>query len=125
MKQSVQICTHQNNRMIDVNFVTKQKLSSQLGVSVRTIFNYHDCAMLHIDDFEIDYPNDGDVYYTNKGMSLYQCWVIKELMEIGNNYPKKIIPNLIKNGFVKLSKNDFINTVESNSNQCTAIVLAA
>jgi hypothetical protein len=75
--------------------------------------------MLNLPDFETDYPTDGKFYYTNKGMSLYQCWVLKELIEIGAIYPKKVIPNLIKTGFIRLSKSDF------EERPTTAIVLSA
>lgn len=62
-------------------FTSKSKLSQLLQISSRTLYQYHDIAML-LEDFEADYPSitKGSKAITKAELTKYQCWVIFSLI---------------------------------------------
>jgi hypothetical protein len=62
-------------------FTSKSRLAQTLKISSRTLYQYHDIAIL-IDDFEDDYPSitKGSKAITKAELTRYQCWVLFSLM---------------------------------------------
>lgn len=75
--------------------ITKTKLAKHLNLSVRTIYNYHDVAILWINEFESDYPLKGKESLTKVPLTHYQAWVIFKLTEIGKNFPRINLPSIL------------------------------
>lgn len=111
--------------MHELNLVSKTALARNLNISIRTIHNYHDLAIEEILDFERDYPEVRGMPYTRSAMTLYQTWVIVELIKIGSKFPRKILPSIIKN--LKLSKKDYLATLtqETENNDITTVCRVA
>lgn len=62
-------------------FTSKSKLTQVLKISSRTLYQYHEIALL-IEDFEADYPSitKGSKAITKAELTKYQCWVIFSLI---------------------------------------------
>lgn len=65
------------------DFISKSRLCSTLQISTKTMWNYHQLAML-IPDFESDYPcvRSGSMAITSCQLTKYQCWVIVSLLMV-------------------------------------------
>ena len=94
-------------------FTSKSKLGSILDVSSRTVFEYHQLAML-ISDFEGDYPSisRGSKAITSAGLTKYQCWVMFSLMLVCRRLARHDVANVLLNELdkdfsQKFSKNNF------------------
>jgi hypothetical protein len=55
---------------------TKLGLSKVIGCHIRSVHNYHQLAVLYIDDFLSDYPQLHNERLTKSPLTQYQCWVI-------------------------------------------------
>lgn len=68
---------------------SKLELSRILEISTKTLYEYHDIAML-IQDFESDYPSftNNSPAITKVALSQYQCWVIYSLILICRRLPR-------------------------------------
>lgn len=79
-------------------FTSKSKLGSILDVSSRTVFEYHQLAML-ISDFEGDYPSisRGSKAITSAGLTKYQCWVMFSLMLVCRRLARQDVANVLLN----------------------------
>lgn len=71
-------------------YTSKLQLAKILNVSTKTLYQYHDTAML-IEDFEKDYPSFTNDSYaiTKASLTQYQCWVIFSLISICRRLPHK------------------------------------
>lgn len=94
-------------------YTSKSRLGSILEVSSRTIFEYHQMAMV-IADFEGDYPsiNRGSKAITSAGLTKYQCWVMFSLMLVCRRLSRQDVYNVLLNELDpefshKFSKNNF------------------
>ena len=94
-------------------FTSKSKLGSILDVSSRTVFEYHQLAML-IADFEGDYPSisRGSKAITSAALTKYQCWVLFSLMLVCRRLARQDVYNVLLNELDpefshKFSKNNF------------------
>ncbi len=81
---------------------TRQKLAEMLGVTTRSIANYHNLALDCVDDYFEDFPKVLNKRITSFRLSKYQCWVIWKL---------KMTIDVTKNS--NLIKQALINDVES------------
>lgn len=79
-------------------FTSKSRLGNILEVSSRTIFEYHQLAML-IADFEGDYPSisRGSKAITSAGLTKYQCWVMFSLMLVCRRLARQDVHNVLLN----------------------------
>jgi hypothetical protein len=80
------------------DFTSKSKLGSLLEVSSRTIFEYHQLAML-ISDFEGDYPSisKNSKAITSASLTKYQCWVMFSLMLACRRLARQDVANVLLN----------------------------
>jgi hypothetical protein len=115
-------------------FTSKSKLSQLLQISSRTLYQYHDIAML-IDDFEADYPSitKGSKAITKAELTRYQCWVLFSLMLVcrrlsrGDVYKcllKETNPEF-SGKFSKTSYQQLNPDIEDLTNELTTICKAA
>jgi hypothetical protein len=115
-------------------FTSKSKLSQLLDISSRTLYQYHDIAML-IDDFENDYPSitKGSKAITKAELTRYQCWVLFSLMLVcrrlsrGDVYEcllKETNPEF-SGKFSKVSYHELNPNIEDIANDITTICKAA
>lgn len=58
---------------------TRLRLAEILGVTSRSIANYHSLALSCVDDYFDDFPRILGQRITNFRLSKYQCWVIWKL----------------------------------------------
>ncbi len=79
-------------------FTSKSRLGNILEVSSRTIFEYHQLAML-ISDFEGDYPSisRNSKAITSAGLTKYQCWVMFSLMLACRRLARQDVANVLLN----------------------------
>ena len=109
-------------------FTSKSKLGSILDVSSRTVFEYHQLAML-ISDFEGDYPSisRGSKAITSAGLTKYQCWVMFSLMLVCRRLARHDVANVLLNELdkdfsQKFSKNNFYQlNPEVTEHELTAV----
>ncbi|MFY7798016.1 MAG: hypothetical protein ACOVQ3_03430 [Dolichospermum sp.] len=94
-------------------FTSKSRLGNILEVSSRTVFEYHQLAML-ISDFEGDYPSisRNSKAITSAGLTKYQCWVMFSLMLACRRLARQDVANVLLNELDKefshkFSKNNF------------------
>lgn len=94
-------------------YTSKSRLGNILEVSSRTVFEYHQLAML-IADFEGDYPSisRGSKAITSAGLTKYQCWVMFSLMLVCRRLARQDVANVLLNELDpefshKFSKNNF------------------
>ena len=115
-------------------FTSKSKLSQLLQISSRTLYQYHDIAML-VDDFEDDYPSitKGSKAITKAELTRYQCWVLFTLMLVCRRLSRGDVHEcLLKETnpeftakFSKLSYQQLNPNIEDIANDLTAICKAA
>ena len=110
-------------------FTSKSKLGSLLEVSSRTIFEYHQLAML-ISDFEGDYPSisKNSKAITSAGLTKYQCWVMFSLMLACRRLARQDVSNVLLNDLDpefshKFSKNNYyqMNPQEEMIHELTTV----
>jgi hypothetical protein len=109
-------------------FTSKSKLGNILEVSSRTIFEYHQLAML-ISDFEGDYPSisRGSKAITSAGLTKYQCWVLFSLMLVCRRLARQDVHNVLLNELDKdfshkFSKNNYYQmNPEVTEHELTAV----
>ena len=79
-------------------FTSKSKLGNILEISSRTVFEYHQLAML-IADFEGDYPSisRGSKAITSAGLTKYQCWVMFTLMLVCRRLARQDVYTVLLN----------------------------
>ena len=79
-------------------FTSKSRLGNILEVSSRTVFEYHQLAML-ISDFEGDYPSisRNSKAITSAGLTKYQCWVMFSLMLACRRLARQDVANVLLN----------------------------
>lgn len=79
-------------------FTSKSKLGNILEVSSRTVFEYHQLAML-IADFEGDYPSisRNSKAITSASLTKYQCWVMFSLMLACRRLARQDVANVLLN----------------------------
>ncbi len=58
-------------------YKSKKRLAKHLGVTERTLHNYHKIVINSINDFVKDYPSLDGVPNTRCSLSPYQSWVIE------------------------------------------------
>lgn len=99
--------------------IRKAHLADFLGCHLRTIANYHDFAVLHIDDYLDDYPVMQNQHFTGAPLTLYQAWVLIQIFEYLKQLPiKKLLIKAIEINPKFLSKSHFeeIYPIEDNRN---------
>lgn len=109
-------------------FTSKSRLGNILEVSSRTIFEYHQLAML-ISDFEGDYPSisRGSKAITSAGLTKYQCWVMFSLMLVCRRLARQDVANVLLNDLDpdfshKFTKNNYYQlNPEVQEHELTAI----
>lgn len=81
------------------DFISKSALCNLLKISSRTMYEYHQLAML-IPDFEADYPcvRSGSVAITSCQLTKYQCWVIVSLLVISKRLRRSNVYECLLNG---------------------------
>ena len=110
------------------DYTSKSRLGNILEVSSRTVFEYHQLAML-ISDFEGDYPsiNRNSKAITSAGLTKYQCWVMFSLMLACRRLARQDVANVLLNDLDpefshKFSKNNFYQlNPEVSEHELTAI----
>ena len=115
-------------------FTSKSRLAQTLKISSRTLYQYHDIAIL-IDDFEDDYPSitKGSKAITKADLTRYQCWVLFSLMLVCRRLSRgDVYECLLKETnpefTVKFSKSSYqqLNpNIEDIANDITTICKAA
>jgi hypothetical protein len=115
-------------------FTSKSRLAQTLKISSRTLYQYHDIAML-VDDFEDDYPSitKGSKAITKAELTRYQCWVLFTLILVCRRLSRGDIYECLLKGSnpeftVKFSKSSYqqLNpNIEDIANDLTAICKAA
>ncbi|MFM6265439.1 MAG: hypothetical protein ACKPFA_02845, partial [Dolichospermum sp.] len=75
-------------------FTSKSKLSQLLQISSRTLYQYHEIAMV-IEDFENDYPSitKGSKAITKAELTKYQCWVLFSLILVCRRLSRQDVYN--------------------------------
>jgi hypothetical protein len=109
-------------------FTSKSKLGNILEVSSRTVFEYHQLAML-IGDFEGDYPSisRNSKAITSAGLTKYQCWVMFSLMLACRRLARQDVANVLLNDLDpefshKFSKNNYYQmNPEASEYELTAV----
>ena len=110
-------------------FTSKSRLGNILEVSSRTIFEYHQLAML-ISDFEGDYPSisRNSKAITSAGLTKYQCWVMFTLMLACRRLSRQDVANVLLNELDrdfshKFSKMNYhqLNPQEEMTHELTAV----
>lgn len=115
-------------------FTNKSKLSQLLDISSRTLYQYHDIAML-VDDFEDDYPSitKGSKAITKAELTRYQCWVLFSLMLVCRRLSRGDVHECLLKGTnseftIKFSKSNYheLNpNIEDITHDITTIFQAA
>lgn len=122
----------ENFRLSDLGDCTsKLKLAKVLEISTRTLYEYHDIAML-IADFESDYPAfiEGDAPITQCPLTKYQSWVLFALMLNCRRLPRAKVNQCFLEGnnpqfIAKFSKEYFVSNYGELSNDNTAVCKVA
>lgn len=114
-------------------FTSKSKLSQLLQISSRTLYQYHEIAMV-IEDFENDYPSitKGSKAITKVELTKYQCWVLFTLIFVCRRLSKQDVYNCLLQDenpefTAKFSKDSYyqLNPQEVSSHDITAVCKAA
>ncbi|MFM6749490.1 MAG: hypothetical protein ACKPJH_24400 [Dolichospermum sp.] len=114
-------------------FTSKSKLSQLLQISSRTLYQYHEIAMV-IGDFENDYPSitKGSKAITKAELTKYQCWVLFSLILVCRRLSRQDVYNCLLQdenpGFtIKFSKDSYhqLNPQEVKNHDITTVCKAA
>lgn len=115
-------------------YTSKIALSKMLGISVRTIYQYHEIAML-ISDFEDDYPSitKNSQAISSSELTRYQCWVIFSLILVCRRLSRKNVYECLLKGTneeftAKFSKSNYqqlTQNIGDVNNDITTICKAA
>ena len=115
-------------------FTSKSKLSKLLDISSRTLYQYHDIAIL-MDDFEDDYPSitKGSKAITKAELTRYQCWVLFTLMLVCRRLSRGDVYECLLKGtnpefiakFSKTSYHELNPNIEDITHDITTICKAA
>jgi len=91
-----------------MNIFTKEQIANQLDIKVRTLHYYHHIAKDYVDDFEKDYPTINGEPYTRGKLTLYQVWILRKLVNLGQRFnSRKILPDLIYSNEQEFSKSAY------------------
>lgn len=66
---------------------SKSALSRKLKISLRSIHNYHDIALIYVDDFADEYPILDGRRLTSHPLNIYQCWVLLRIKQFLASIP--------------------------------------
>ena len=115
-------------------FTSKSKLILLLKISSRTMYEYHQLALL-IDDFENDYPSvtRGSKAITSCELTKYQSWVIVSLIMCCQRLKRRNVHECLLKGtnpeftvkFSKTSYQELNPNIEDVINDFTTICQAA
>ena len=78
-------------------YKSKKQLAIELGISERTLHNYHNILINSINDFILDYPQFNDEVYTRAALSPYQSWVIEVFYQLSLKAPISLICDKCEN----------------------------
>lgn len=115
-------------------FTSKSKLAQILKISSRTLYQYHEIALL-IEDFESDYPSitKGSKAITKAELTKYQCWVIFSLILVCRRLSRADVYECLLKGtnpefsakFSKANYQQLTQNIEDKYNDLTTICKAA
>ena len=115
-------------------FTSKSKLSQILKISSRTLYQYHEIALL-IEDFEGDYPSitNGSKAITKAELTKYQCWVIFSLILVCRRLSRADVYECLLKGtnpeftakFSKINYQELTQELGVENNDITTVCKAA
>jgi hypothetical protein len=115
-------------------FTSKNKLIQLLKISSRTMYEYHQLALL-IEEFEADYPSftRGSQAITSCELTKYQVWVIFSLIVCCQRLKRKNVYECLLKGtnpeftakFSKFNYQEMIQDLGVENNDITTICKAA
>lgn len=116
------------------DFTSKSKLIQLLKISSRTMYEYHQLALL-IEDFECDYPafTQNSPAITSCELSKYQVWVIFSLILCCKRLKRRNVHECLLKGtnpeftakFSKLNYQELTKDLGVTTNDITTICKAA
>lgn len=108
-------------------FTPKLRLAQILEISTRTLYQYHDIAML-ISDFEADYPafTSESPAITQCALTKYQAWVLFALMLACRRLPRSKVEECFLKGTnpkftAKFTKEYFTQNLGEFSNESEGV----